>query len=77
MCSSDLAVIGHRAQTGARMVYDFISDKVVHDKGETGSIDAKQMAGQNTLTADDLGPAWRGPEPRKHAQPRKSGKNPA
>jgi hypothetical protein len=71
------AVIGHRAQTGARMVYDFISDKVVHDKGETGSIDAKQMAGQNTLTADDLGPAWRGPEPRKHAQPRKSGKNPA
>ena len=65
------AVIGHRAQTGARMVYDFISEKVVHDKGdriETGSITASLLThadGQNTLTASDLEAPWRGPEPRK------------
>lgn len=71
------AVIGHRAQTGARMVYDFISEKVVHEKGETGSIDAKAIAGQHTLTASDMDPVWRVPEPRKQAQPRKTIKNPA
>lgn len=79
------AVIGHRAQTGARMVYDFISEKVVHEKGETGSIDTKaipaslqkQIAGQQTLTASDMDPIWRAPEPRKQAQPRKTSKNPA
>lgn len=70
------AVIGHRAQAGAKMVYEFINEKVAHEKGETGSIDAKQIAGQSTLTADDLGPVWRGPEPRKQAQPRKIQKNP-
>lgn len=79
------AVIGHRAQTGARMVYDFISEKVAHEKGETGSIDAKatraslpkQIVGQQTLTPADLGTAWRGPDLRKQAQPRKDNKNPA
>jgi hypothetical protein len=73
------AVIGHRAQTGARIVYDFISEKVVHEKSETGSIEAKAIPaslqkhvdGQQTLNSADMGPAWRGPEPRKHAQPRK------
>jgi hypothetical protein len=78
------AVIGQRAQTGARMVYDFVSEKVAHEKGETGSIDGaaipaslpKHIVGQHTLTSGDLGPAWRGPDPRKQAQPRKSNKNP-
>jgi len=71
------AVIGHRAQTGAKMVYEFISDKVAHEKGETGSIDAKAIAGQHTLTASDMEPNWRAPETRKQAQPRKATKNPA
>ena len=84
------AVIGHRAQTGARMVYDFISDKVVHDKSETGSITAAlqtHVDGQHTLMASDMDAPWRGPEPRKQsnkqakphkqAQPSKTTKNPA
>ncbi len=77
-------VIGQRAQAGARMVYEFINEKVVNEKGahgETGSIPAQRdvkaipaslpkHAGQNTLKPSDMGPAWRGPEPRKQAQPR-------
>jgi hypothetical protein len=78
------AVIGHRAQAGAKMVYEFISDKV-QEKGETGSIGApsgpvaapKHVAGQQTLTSDDLGPGWRGSEPRKQTPPRRHQKNPA
>ena len=65
------------------MVYEFINEKVTHEKGETGSIDAKAIAGQHTLTASDMEPTWRAPEPRKaakrqkQAQPHKTAKNPA
>jgi hypothetical protein len=86
------AVIGQRAQAGAKMVYEFISEKAVSETGarnETGSISAqngmkaipaslpKHIVGQHTLSSADMGPAWRGPEPRKQAQPRKDSKNPA
>jgi hypothetical protein len=41
-----------KAQTGARLVYDFI-DRSLADKA--GTVD------HGTLTAADLAPAWRGP----------------
>ncbi len=43
-----------KAQTGARMVYDFI-DRSLADKAGAAGID------HGTLTATDLAPAWRGP----------------
>ncbi|PIO98476.1 conserved exported hypothetical protein [uncultured Pleomorphomonas sp.] len=43
-----------KAQTGARMVYDFI-DRSLDDKAGAANVD------HGTLTATDLAPAWRGP----------------
>ena len=43
-----------KAQTGARMVYDFI-DRSLDDKSGAANVD------HGTLTATDLSPAWRGP----------------
>ena len=62
---------GQRAQAGARMVLEFIGDKIV--PSETGSVAPARAAGspsrpaQHTLTPADLQPAWRGPAPRKDA----------
>lgn len=56
------AVIGHRAQDGARKLYKFITDK---HSDETGSIDggaessAPAASSANTLTAEDLRAEWR------------------
>lgn len=54
-------VIGHRAQAGARKVYQMITDK----KDTTGSIgggnELSQHAPADTLTLDDLKSDWRGP----------------
>ena len=56
-------VIGHRAQAGARKLYQIITDKKPPD--HTGSIggagNAAQAAPRDTLTPDDLVAEWRGP----------------
>jgi hypothetical protein len=70
--SQAAVALGHKAQAGAKMLYDFLSEKVT----ETGSIAAKPSNGpasvsQHTLTPKDLAPAWRGPEPRP--DPRRAG----
>ena len=84
--SKAAVAIGHRAQAGARMVFDFISDQM--SRNETGSVpDAKAMpvqaiahtvpaapGSQSTLRPDDLAPAWQGPAPRREARPRKEPK---
>lgn len=56
---------GQRAQAGARMVLDFINEKM----NETGSIKPAGKAeparpSQHTLKASDMQPGWRGPAPR-------------
>jgi hypothetical protein len=73
---SQLAIaIGHRAQAGAKFLYDFLTEHV--GAGETGSV--IKIAGkdvhlpqakpsQHTLTPADLGPAWRGPQPQRDAR---------
>jgi hypothetical protein len=81
--------IGYKAQAGAKMLYDMLSESLA--PRETGSLpasagarggavktasDKAQKASQNTLTADDLAPSWRGPPPRKD-NPRKDGKHAA
>lgn len=63
------AAFGERAQAGARMVYGYISERSGSGSGsgqiETGSITRPIRpaikASQDTLTATDLAPAWRGP----------------
>src|SRR5689334_18479339 len=77
--SQAAAALGQRAQAGAKMVYDFISERSAPQ--ETGSITtrpARQVAShggshaapaaksQDTLNATDLVPAWRGPRRETH-----------
>jgi uncharacterized protein DUF5330 len=68
-------VIGQRAQAGAKMVYEFISDRVVRGDGDrdatTGSVvkPVTVSESQNTLTAADREPAWQGPPTRTEAVP--------
>ncbi len=66
--------IGYKAQAGAKMLYDFLSEALAsHDAGSHSGESAKsvfskpssQRASQNTLTPTDLAPTWRGPPARK------------
>jgi hypothetical protein len=76
--SQAAVALGHRAQAGAKMVYEFLNEKL--GPSETGPATTSSMAtpgaavplpvarpSQNTLTPDDLAPAWRGPQPHRHA----------
>jgi hypothetical protein len=62
------SAFGQRAQAGAKMVYEFLSEKMV--PAETGSVPPAKPAkcSQQTLKPADLEPSWRGPAPRKDAQ---------
>ena len=78
--SKAVQVIAHRAQAGAKMVFDFISgpttrnetvsgpDTKTPDTTPTGTIPAGSDS-QNTLLPDDLAPAWQGPAPHREARP--------
>jgi hypothetical protein len=71
------SAIGSRAQAGAKMLYDMLSEALASH--ETGSVSSGRRSGappsaeksaperssQSTLTPNDLAPAWRGPLPRK------------
>jgi hypothetical protein len=68
--------IGHRAQAGAKMVYEFISDQMA--RSETGSVPETKTAAravsaapdsQSTLKPSDLEPAWQGPVERTDMVP--------
>ena len=67
--------LGSRAQAGARMLYDFLSETLKRKDGgsDNAARDAKATAdraiadkdSQNTLTPADLAAPWHGPTPRK------------
>jgi len=76
--------IGYKAQAGAKMLYDFLSEALA--PRETGALtngtprggrSAKatpekspaERTSQNTLNPADLAPAWRGPASRKDGKP--------
>jgi hypothetical protein len=66
--------LGYRAQAGAKMLYDVLSEAMAPQ--ETGTVrgDAKQPAenratSESTLTPADLAPAWHGPPARKDKHP--------
>ncbi len=60
---------GQKAQHGAKILYEFLSDRFAEapaatprkDREETGSI---ARPGRHTLTAEDALPGWHGPESR-------------
>jgi Family of unknown function (DUF5330) len=77
---SQVAVsLGYRAQAGAKMLYDFLTETLA--PRVTGSISRSastrtaldksppEHSSQNTLTPADLAPIWRGPQARKDAKP--------
>ena len=67
---------GQRAQAGAKVVVEFLSEKMnPGEPAKTASIKAPAQAGnkasQHTLTPADLQPTWRAPAARKEVQNRK------
>jgi hypothetical protein len=60
-------VIGHRAQEGARKLYQIITDKRASDHtgsiggGENADLPQADPASHDTLTPDDLQAEWRPP----------------
>jgi len=76
------SAFGQRAQAGAKMVYEFLSEKMV--PAETGSVTPVKASNtpaargsQHTLKPSDLEPAWRGPARKKDAKDGKDAKRPA
>jgi Family of unknown function (DUF5330) len=73
------SAIGYRAQAGAKMLYEALSEAMApRETGSVGNNVSKTMGGkasaeksaaerpsQSTLTPADLAPAWRGPPARK------------
>ena len=67
--------LGSRAEAGARMLYQFVTEKLKRKEGGSDNTarDGKPAAdravadkdSQNTLTPTDLAAPWRGPAPRK------------
>jgi len=62
--------MGYRAQAGAKMLYDFLTEALAPNdtgsvRGTTTAAGAKpplqRASTQDTLTPADLAPAWRGP----------------
>ncbi len=68
--SQAAVAFGYKAQAGAKMLYDFLTDALA--PSETGSVTSvntgKREAtakSQDTLLPGDIAPAWRGPLPRR------------
>jgi hypothetical protein len=75
--SQAVTVLGHRAQTGAKMVFDFFTERKAATAVETGqrapSASAHSVvvhSSQDTLMAADLTVPWREPAARRDQQAR-------
>jgi len=70
--SSALTEFGHKAHAGAKMLYDFLGEKVASEpaRGTAEQQVAGRKPSQNTLTPADLALPWRGPQPRRNADAR-------
>lgn len=74
--SQTAVALGHRAQAGAKMLYEYLNEHF--GPNDTGTV-ANAATGkavplppvrpsQHTLSPSDMTPAWRGPPPRKDAR---------
>lgn len=73
--SQTAVAIGHRAQAGAKMLYDYLNEHL--GPSDTGTVTATGKTvplpparpSQHTLSPADVAPPWRGPQPpRKEAR---------
>ena len=57
--------LGHKAEAGARTIYEFITTKLSESSAPADKTAAKTVAGpgQGTLTSTDLQPVWQAPVP--------------
>jgi hypothetical protein len=59
--------IGHKAEAGARMIYDFVTARLNEKPSEKANAKLVPVSGgqavNGTLTAGDMAPAWHGPVP--------------
>lgn len=55
--------LGHKAEAGARTLYEFISTKLNEPSATADKGAAKAIPGQGTLTPTDMAPAWHAPVP--------------
>ncbi|MFZ1886044.1 MAG: DUF5330 domain-containing protein [Rhodoplanes sp.] len=60
------AAAGQRAQVGAKMLYEFLSEKIVSAESDSAA-GAAAKGSRDTLTHSDLVPNWRGPGKGKDA----------
>lgn len=64
--------IGHKAEAGARTIYEFISAKLAEPAASPDKTAAKANPERGTLTASDMAPAWLAPvplpQPRREAR---------
>jgi Family of unknown function (DUF5330) len=68
--SQALTGLGQKAQAGAKMLYEFLSERF----GQPGKADKPGRAGkpaQDTLSPADLAAPWRGAPPRKETDARR------
>jgi Family of unknown function (DUF5330) len=72
--SQAAVAIGHRAQAGAKMLYEFLNEQLgPQETGSfktsgTGEATPPARPSQQTLTPADLTPTWRGPQPLRGNQ---------
>lgn len=69
--SQTAVALGQRAQIGAKMLYEFLSERFGDESGSvrtTGSVPfPAARPSQDTLRPEDRVPAWRGPQPLRTA----------
>jgi len=70
--SAALTQFAHKAQASAKWVYEFLTDKLGSQQAASAKGEPKAASGldlsQNTLTASDAAPAWRGPQRQAEAK---------
>jgi Family of unknown function (DUF5330) len=62
--SQAAVAIGHRAQAGAKMLYEFLNEQLGPQSND--AVGSTGKASQHTLTPADLEPTWRGQQPHRH-----------
>jgi Family of unknown function (DUF5330) len=82
--SQAAVAIGHRAQAGARMLYQYLSEYLTsRGAGAVVGVEGKgngrllPQPSQHTLSPADLGPPWRGPQPHQGPRHDASGSPPS
>ena len=73
--SQAIVQFGHKAETGAKWLYQFLNERKATDqlpvttKGADKSSTGRPSS--STLTPTDLAAPWHGPQPRAEAEPRR------